>query len=156
MTISVNGSKVDSGQILFDTGIDYSFIRLSADNTNLMNTTLSPDKPHHPSHRVLVADSTVVVQLDGMDPKTIEYRVNDSDAENRVRPYGGEFALENSTVTPAFINTGRYFYRGFDAMLDVECGLYGLRRSEGGIKKDILARAKGSVVQSSERAGWEL
>lgn len=155
MTISVNGSVWNNGQALFDTGIDYSFVKLDAETTSHMNTSWSPNKPHHPRRRVLSSNSIIDVQIADIDPRIIEYRVNNSDTENAVRPYDGEFVLEIPSMTPAFINTGRYFYRGFSAMLDVECGLFGLKRKRVGGEEDTFSFSPGLTVQNSQRLRWE-
>lgn len=60
-----------------------------------------------------------------------DYEVKVDDTSNPVRPYRGEFRPEGAS-TPAFINTGRFFYRGYEAMYDAECGWFGLRKLGGG------------------------
>lgn len=60
-----------------------------------------------------------------------DYKVRVGDTQNVVRPYRGEFRPETpSDPNIAFFNSGRFFYRGFEAMLDAECGWFGLRRKE--------------------------
>lgn len=134
VAISVNGSAWNSGNALFDTGIEYSFIRLDEQTARTMNTQAAKDPVGH-VRKVLTDNSVVEVRI-ADDIAT--YRVNNADTKNPMLPYKGEYVLEDSTRPPAYINTGRRFYLGFSAMLDVECGLFGLRESDiGGEGKQV-------------------
>ena len=78
---------------------------------------------------VLTDNSTVHVRV-GKGPDYIaDYTVKVDDTPNPVRPYQGEFRTEAAS-NDAFINTGRFFYKGFEVMLDAECGWFGLRQKK--------------------------
>ena len=124
MTLAVDDSHWNDGSALFDTGIDQSYIRVDKETTSELHKTLITDRGKN--HSVLTPKSKVHMRI-GTAPNFIAYyNVTVGDRNNIVRPYRGEFRTEAATV-PAFLNTGRFFYRGFDALFDAECGWFGLR-----------------------------
>lgn len=60
-----------------------------------------------------------------------DYSLRVGETRDPVRPYRGAFRVEGVEST-AYLNGGRFFYRGFEAMLDAECGWFGLREIGGG------------------------
>ena len=126
MSIAVETSDWNYGTALFDSGLHQSYIRLDERTTTGLHTTNITD--HNSTHTVLTDNSTVKMRV-GKGPDCIaEYTVRVGDTGNAVRPYRGEFRVEGaSEPNTAFLNTGRYFYKEFEAMLDAECGWFGLR-----------------------------
>ncbi len=130
MSLAVDDSHWNDGHALFDTGIDQSYIRVDKATTRQLQKTLIMDRGKN--HSVLTPRSKVHMRI-GTAPDFIAYyNVTVGDRNNKVRPHRGEFRTEGATV-PAFLNTGRYFYKGFDALFDAECGWFGLKwRGEPG------------------------
>ncbi|KAL9073478.1 MAG: hypothetical protein Q9161_002899 [Pseudevernia consocians] len=124
MSLAVDDSHWNDGSALFDTGISQSYIRVDEETTRQLQKTLIMDRGKN--HSVLTPRSKVQMRI-GTAPNVIAYyNVTVSDKDNIVRPYRGEFRTEAATV-PAFLNTGRYFYKGFDVLFDAECGWFGLK-----------------------------
>lgn len=125
MSLAVDNSHWNSGHALFDTGIGYSFISVDAETTKqLQKTLLTDDKKKN--HSVLVPGSEVHMRVGNAPDFIAYYNVTAGDKDNNVGPNRGEFRTQAASV-PAFLNTGRNFYRGFDAFFDSECGWFGLR-----------------------------
>ena len=124
VSIAVDGSHWNYGSALFDTGIPYSFIRLDNKTTQRLRTRTQTDSQK--SYKVLTDDSKVHMLIGPVSDYIGYYNVTVGDGKNPVRPLNGVFRPEKS-APPPFINTGRYFYRRFDTVLDAECGWFGIR-----------------------------
>lgn len=124
MSLAVDDSHWNNGSALFDTGIDQSYIRVDEETTSQLHETVIYDRGKNRS--VLTPESTVHMRI-GTDPDFVAYyNVKVGDIHDIVRPYRGEFRTEAASIL-AFLNTGRYFYKGFDALFDAECGWFGVR-----------------------------
>ena len=132
VSLAVDKSHWNNGTALFDTGIHQSYIRLDPETTAHLHRTAIIE--NNKKYIVLADDSTVYVQIGNPPDYIAQYNVTVSDTQNPVRPYCGEFRTERPSPPPPFINTGRYFYREYEAMLDAECGWFGLRRRVEPIK----------------------
>lgn len=124
MTLAVDDSHWNDGSALFDTGIDQSYIRVDQETTSQLHKTQIYDRGRN--HSVLTPESKVHMRIGNAPSFIAYYNVTVGDSNNTVRPYRGEFRTERASV-PAFLNTGRFFYRGFDVFFDAECGWFGLR-----------------------------
>lgn len=117
VTIRVNGTQWNHGTGLFDTGIDDSYIKLTQKS---MNESGMPDGG------TLGNGSIVELAVGHLDHPIGFYNVtvgtHDADAATA-------YNLEHVPALPhqSFMNTGRHFYRKFDAMLDIQDGYFGLR-----------------------------
>ena len=124
VSLAVDLSHLNLGIALFDTGIHQSYLRLDKETTSQLHTTTIIDKGRR---YTVPTDDSVVHMLIGDAPDYIAYyNVTVGDTKNVLRPYHGQYRLEKPSL-PAFINTGRFFYRGFDTMLDAQNGWFGLR-----------------------------
>lgn len=124
MSLAVDKSHWNDGHALFDTGIGYSFISVDAETTKQLQKTIVTDGKKN--HSVLAPGSEVHMRV-GTAPNFIAYyNVTAGDKHKNVGPNRGEFRTQAASVD-AFLNTGRNFYRGFDAFFDSECGWFGLR-----------------------------
>ena len=125
VSLAVDKSHWNYGTALFDTGIHQSYIRLDPETTAQLHTTKITDGGK--KYTVLTSNSTVHMRIGNVPDYIAYYEVTVGDTQNVVRPYRGEFRTEAASPPPPFINTGRYFYKGFDAMLDAGCGWFGLK-----------------------------
>ena len=125
VSLAVDKSHWNYGSALFDTGIHQSYLRLDPETTAQLHTTQITDGGKQ--YTVLTSNSTVHMRIGNAPDYIAYYEVTVGDTRNVVRPYWGEFRTEAASPPPPFINTGRYSYRGFDVMLDAECGWFGLR-----------------------------
>ncbi|KAI4150893.1 MAG: hypothetical protein LQ340_003830 [Diploschistes diacapsis] len=122
MSIGIDNSTWNHGQALFDTGISQSYIRVDQATYDRTQTEFFN------GHNVLKPGSRVSVIVGDVSSPIAYYNVVANDTENPLNPALGQYVLEKPSATKApFINTGRSFYKGFDAMLDAECGWFGLR-----------------------------
>ncbi|GKT65628.1 outer membrane autotransporter barrel protein [Colletotrichum tofieldiae] len=137
MAIKINDSPWNYGHALFDTGIPQAYVAVYKEVSSRANTTMSTFIKTHPKvlaskNKVVVsvpddknpiATYTVTVQGDGMpDPATMQ-------------PSGFVMEAEPSKEKGPYINTGRMFYNGFEAMFDSECGWFGLSGISGDTEK---------------------
>lgn len=122
MEISIDGLPVDAGLALFDTGIPQAYVRVSSATYEQLdgagafcrqNTTV-----------LLCSDIKVRVLVGDGETPIADYDVIVG-AGDPIEPSG--FRVNQPSSAGPFINTGRHFYYSFDAMLDGECGWFGLR-----------------------------
>lgn len=132
MAIKVNDSPYDHGPALFDTGIPQAFLRVNKDvRSHFKNVTSKAIKTHP---QVAAKGTVVVVHIPNEKNPIATYNVTAQGAGKpnpaTMQPSG--FVLEDPPVAPnvPFINTGRMFYNGFDALFDSACGWFGLAELE--------------------------
>lgn len=127
MSIAVNDtSRRNVGEALFDTGIDQAYITV---DDNIYRDV----KPHFEPHSNLLPEGTLVDVVVGDESPIAHYAVKVNDSSSLLNPSKGRFYVSNRTaksVHGPFINTGRFFYKGYDVLFDAECGLFGLREIE--------------------------
>ena len=129
--ISIDNAPCVSGTGLFDTGISVSYLRT---DTPLHNTychcqgiASAPAQlcPKHCTRRLLTGRK--VEMLIGSAPNyTAYYSLVGGEKGNPMMP-SEIFPQAPQTEKPAYMNTGRWFYRGFEALFDAKHGLFGLR-----------------------------
>ena len=124
MHISIDDSVVDHGRALFDTGISQSYVTTGERIYDTLD--LEPM-----GKRWILANGSIVTVTVGEEASPIAtYSVKVNDPDSPLNPYEGEFIVSKlppKATRGPFINTGRHFYKGFGAMLDADCGCFGLR-----------------------------
>ncbi|MCJ1473351.1 hypothetical protein MMC13_002002 [Lambiella insularis] len=129
--ISVDGAPCVLGTSLFDTGFDNSYLRSDTPLHNIyclcldMTSTPAPPCPDNCT-RQLLPGHTVQVFIGSAPNYTAYYNLLGGEIGNPMSPC----AISPQAPQPgngAYINTGRLFYRGFEALFDAEGGWYGLR-----------------------------
>ncbi|TQN66906.1 hypothetical protein CSHISOI_08519 [Colletotrichum shisoi] len=139
MAIRINDSPWDHGHALFDTGIPQAYVAVDDDVSSRANTTTSKFIKTHP--KVLARRSKVVVAVPDEKNPIATYSVAAQGAGRpdpaTMQPSGFVVEAAPSADRGPYINTGRMFYNGFDAMFDAECGWFGLSEisEEGGSRK---------------------
>ncbi|KAK6211659.1 outer membrane autotransporter barrel protein [Colletotrichum tabaci] len=139
MAIRINDSPWDHGHALFDTGIPQAYVAVNDAVSSRANTTTSKFIKTHP--KVLARRSKVVVSVPDEKNPIATYTVVAQGAGRpdpaTMQPSGFVMESAPSAERGPYINTGRMFYNGFDAMFDSECGWFGLSEisEEGGSKK---------------------
>lgn len=124
VALAVDNSEWSYGSALFDTGISFSYVKLNAASTALQRKVVGTYKGV--DHTVLSPESTMHMKIGPTGSHIGWYNVRAGNLDNPMRPLNGQFRPESASDT-AFINTGRFFYRGFDTFLDATCGNFGLR-----------------------------
>ena len=127
MEISIDGSPSEEGLALFDTGIPQSYVRVS--NATYQGLAKKGFCQGVKNSTILCPKSEVKVLVgDGASPVG-EFDVVAGDPHEQMDPV--EFRMERPSSSGTFINTGRHFYYGFEAMLDGKCGWFGLKKRSG-------------------------
>ncbi|KAF9880311.1 adhesin aida-i [Colletotrichum karsti] len=128
MSIRINDSPYNHGKALFDTGIPQSYVAVYDDIQSHVKTEASQSLKNGP--QVLVPGSVVEVLIPDEKNPIANYTVTVTSNPQGMEPPG--YVMEKppapTSTTGPFINTGRMFYEGFDAMLDSDCGWFGLRQ----------------------------
>ncbi|KAJ0159657.1 hypothetical protein CTA2_9338 [Colletotrichum tanaceti] len=128
MAIRINNSPWDHGHALFDTGIPQAYVAVNNDVSSRANTTTSKFIKTHP--KVLARRSKVVVAVPDEKNPIATYTVIAQGAGRpdpaTMQPSGFVMEAAPSPDKGPYINTGRMFYNGFDAMFDSQCGWFGL------------------------------
>ncbi|KAL0933642.1 adhesin aida-i [Colletotrichum truncatum] len=130
MATRINGSPYNHGKALFDTGINRSYVTVHQDIQS--KTKTEPSRLIKNNPKVLVPGSVVEVLVPDEKNPIANYTVTVTGDPQGMEPLG--YVMKDppspSSTTGLFINTGRMFYDGFDAMLDSECGWFGLRNRQ--------------------------
>ena len=117
VAIQINGSKWTTGNGLFDTGLNRSYVR--ADDGR--------------SAGLLPNGTSINAVIGGFTNAIADYSITVGDFVNPLTPWRVTHENWDST-RPGFINTGSYFYRVFETFLDASEGVFGIRRVDiGGI-----------------------
>ena len=125
-------SHLNNGTALFDTGINYSFIQFDKATTKHLHT-----RRLNGERKVLTDNSTVFMRIGDAPDYIGSYNVTVGDENNVLRPSRGEFRVEKPNLrSGAFINTGRFFYRGFDTLFDAQNGYFGVRWKDESVETD--------------------
>ncbi|KAK0717582.1 hypothetical protein B0T26DRAFT_675864 [Lasiosphaeria miniovina] len=113
--IVVNDTTPACGNALLDTGLNQSYV-------SLPNGTLPKPIAKLPDgSRVQIAFGEP-----GLPPVAVEEFVVGTPSVPNVNPWHVSVALR----TPTFVNTGRFFYRGFSVVFDDVHGCFGLKKVE--------------------------
>ncbi|KAF6803709.1 adhesin aida-i [Colletotrichum sojae] len=130
MAIRINNSPYNTGKALFDTGINQSYIAVYENIRSTVKTNKSSLIKGGPD--VLVPGSVVQVLVPDENNPIANYTVKVTGNPTASGPEAPGYVMEKppsaSSTTGPFINTGRMFYNEFDAMLDSDCGWFGLRQ----------------------------
>lgn len=123
VSIRVDDTPYNHGTGLFDTGIDDSFIVLNKTSENQLHGRTG-------EYGILKEGNTVQMTVGDKPNEIAYYSVTVGDKRNPMQ--ATDYILESQPLRradarPPFINTGRFFYRGFDSLLDPQDGYFGLR-----------------------------
>ncbi|TDZ53176.1 hypothetical protein CTRI78_v007087 [Colletotrichum trifolii] len=130
MAIRIDDSPFNYGKALLDTGINQSYVAVNQDIQSEVKT--EPSRLIKNSPRVLAPGSVVEVFIPDEKNPIANYTVTvtGNPTAAGIEPPG--FVMEAppspSSTTGPFINTGRMVYNGWDAMLDSDCGWFGLKK----------------------------
>ncbi|MFM2043031.1 MAG: hypothetical protein RLY86_1607 [Pseudomonadota bacterium] len=123
MAVSVNGAPIQAGSILIDTGIPQMYLTVS--DPQSLNTVLQPN-PSEKGKEVpaLPTGAEVKVTIPATGTPAATYSFTVGNAADTLQP---SLVIVTSAGTPAFVNTGRHFLRGFEMLYDADGGWVGFR-----------------------------
>lgn len=123
MAVSVDGAPAQAGSILVDTGIPQMYLTVSDPQT--LKTTQQPN----PSEKgklvpALAAGSAVTVSVPATGTPAVTYSFTVGNPADTLQP---SLVIVTGPGSPAFVNTGRHFLRGFEMLFDADGGWVGFR-----------------------------
>ena len=112
-----------AGSILIDTGIPQMYLTVS--DPQSLNTVMQSN-PSEKGEEVpaLPARATVTVTIPATGTPAATYSVTVGNAADTLQP---NVVIVTSGGTPAFVNTGRHFLRGFEMLYHADGGWVGFR-----------------------------
>lgn len=124
MCVSVNQSPCMAGSVLVDTGIPQMYLTVTSE----VPTHLAPSMSGK-DRQVPVLDNTSQVTVSFPDDKAPIASYSFSvQAPPQTNPLAPAQVITTSKGKLVFVNTGRYFLRGYDVLFDAEGGLFGLKK----------------------------